>query len=357
MLEADVPGGTGSEGAYLVVALFSQGAELEYFEQADHLPRTDRYFHRRLTPAELATFLDFVQSHPIETLHTPSAPTLPPTSAPATSTAADTNPADTEPASDALNFRFTHAQFKLARSTEISSPTADDHPAIDLVRQFSTLRDASDAPPLVCSYILQVPTNAEILFADPLRRVVEVWFGDLPPDASQAADINAPARQELRALIYPPLNFSFADFTDVSKVPQPKWYAYQNGTWIPSPPPPPKNTPATAPASRPQTQPDTQPLYPRLPTFTIPDNLDLTLRSPPLPTDETWHCQPGGDHTEVWHYIPIDEHHGQWLGFVVPVFVFDDDTTEFDNSNRRMYFIHDGQLISLPIPNAALFIR
>ena len=46
-------------------------AQFQYFEQAQHQPRTDRFFYRDLSDAETSTLLQFMQAHPLESLVTP----------------------------------------------------------------------------------------------------------------------------------------------------------------------------------------------------------------------------------------------------------------------------------------------
>jgi hypothetical protein len=76
-----------------------------------------------------------------------------------------------------------------------------------------------------------------------------------------------------------------------------------------------------------------------------------------LPQTETWAGEPGDGFTTVWHYLPIDASHGQWLGFVVPGLVFDDANMFVDAGRQLLYTLHDGQLIALPIPPAALVLK
>src|SRR5205085_1372660 len=58
----------GADGAYLAVFRSPTSTELRYFEQVDHAPRADRYFHRTLTADELQRLDAFLKLHPIAQL-------------------------------------------------------------------------------------------------------------------------------------------------------------------------------------------------------------------------------------------------------------------------------------------------
>jgi hypothetical protein len=70
-----------------------------------------------------------------------------------------------------------------------------------------------------------------------------------------------------------------------------------------------------------------------------------------------WAAQPGLHSTNLWHYLPIDAFHGQWLGFAIPNLTFSDEQFVMDPSGTLVYLIFDGQLLSLPVPRSALAIK
>ncbi|HVT82616.1 MAG TPA: hypothetical protein VHM90_18390, partial [Phycisphaerae bacterium] len=72
-----------------------------------------------------------------------------------------------------------------------------------------------------------------------------------------------------------------------------------------------------------------------------------------LPLEESWWTEPGENFTTVWHYLPLTQTNSQRLGFVVPALVFDDAHAAINLQQKKLYILHDGHLIALPIPAAA----
>jgi hypothetical protein len=150
--------------------------------------------------------------------------------------------------------------------------------------------------------------------------------------------------------------------------PDEHWLAYKDGTWQPSSPPPgsgpdteaatepaiePATEPATEPAAQPATEPATQAAAPE--TQPEPATEPVVVANPNmLPPTEKWWTEPNRNSTMVRHYIPLTPTSGITLGFVVPAFEFDDDHCAVDPARGMLYLIHDGQLFSLPIPEASL---
>jgi hypothetical protein len=344
-LEVDLAGGEGNEGAYAAVVLLGDArtgraaaAEFQYYEQAHFEPRHDRYFHRLLTDTELADLQSFIASQPIDTLRVAPRPV----NVPATSDAAEA------PAAPMLTFRFTRATPREASAVVISNPSDDDHPAIDLVRIFSTLRDARPpAPPLACRYLRTIPADAAVLFADPQRRAVELSVG---------AD-------HLRVRIEPALP------DDIRPPESPHWYAQRGGTWLPTAPPgspespdplsptPPPGAAAPPPSSAPAPKPG--PAFPLLPRR--PGTAELLARAEarpaPLPRQEGWTADPRGGHTVLTHYIPrlgdprIAQAESRQV--VIPGLEFDTAHMAFAPGHTSLYVIHDGHVIALPLPGTA----
>ena len=67
-VEKDVAEGSGAEGFYGAVVRSGGGADLRYFEQRQHLPRVDRYYHRAMTGPELAALEGVLKMVPLAKL-------------------------------------------------------------------------------------------------------------------------------------------------------------------------------------------------------------------------------------------------------------------------------------------------
>jgi hypothetical protein len=358
-IEVDVPDGDGDAGSYLAVVHTGARAELQYFEQRNHQPRMDRFYHRALTPDETAQFDSFLITHPIASLRVPEE-------------TGDTNP-DTLP----VIFHLTDAQLKDTQAIQLETPGPDDHPAVDLIAMLRTMRDAS---PLSCIYTQSIPPSASLMFADPFRAVRQVWV----------------SRGEVRAEIAERANpLSNPD----EQVPA-RWFTLKENQWVTGDPPPNENAAATEPATQPaasqpatrasETLPAAGPAPAPVPFVPLPARpantgramvpadaaanprvlQDVSSAAPAasqplealqrfstpdlLPREESWWTQPSSGATIVWHYVPLTKDNGQQVGFTVPAFIFDDQHMALDLPRRTLYLIHDGHLFSLPIPQVAL---
>ena len=358
-LEVDVPEGQGNEGDYLAIVRTGAAAELLYYEQSDHRPRFDRYYHRPLTAEETADFAAFLKAHPLAQLRrmnpvavmpagSSDAATAPATApgAPADEGTPATQPPEPDAASDdaPIFFRFTDARPQEAQTIVVQSPRKNDHPVVDLLRLLARFRDASS---FASTYVQQIPPTAQSMYADPYRQVLYVWHGE-------EDDLRIAVTSPRHPLDPPP------------EGPDENWLAYREGSWQPSPPPPgfgpdteaatePATEPAvesdTAPATEPATEPATQAAAPQ----TQPETEPAIVANPAmLPPTEMWWTEPNRNSTMVRHYIPLTPTSGVTLGFVVPAFEFDDDHCAVDAARGILYLIYDGQLFSLPIPPASL---
>ena len=361
-LEVDVPEGQGVEGDYLAILRTGATAELLYFEQSDHRPRFDRFFHRRMTAEETADFADFQKAHPLAQLRRMSpVPFMPAGSsdaamvpatepgAPPDEKAAATQPVEPDAASDdaPILFRFTDARPQEAQTIVIQSPGKDDHPVVDLLRLLARFRDAG---PFTSTYVQQIPPTAQSLYADPYRRVLYVWHGG---GGGEGDDLRIAVTSPLHPLDLPP------------EGPDEHWLAYKEGTWQPCAAPPgfgpepeavtePATEPAVEPETAPATEPATQAAAPGTPAETEPV---LVANPDMLSPVEMWWTEPNRNSTMVRHYIPLTPTSGVTLGFIVPAFEFDDDHCAVDAARGILYLIHDGQLFSLPIPPASLGVN
>jgi hypothetical protein len=322
-LEVDMPEGDGTEGEYLALVRTGSNLVLRCHEQVNHRPRMDRDFHRRLTPSEAAEFNAFLKAHPLADL-------------PRVHVGGASEPSASQPGATGddppIVFRFTDARQGDTQSVVIRSPGPKDRPVIDLLHMLARFRDAA---PFAGRYRQSLPLTARSLYADPRRQVVFVWHeGD-----------------ELRIVVTP----SRQNGDQGPGEPAERWLAYKDGQWQSSTPPAefapaPATEPATAAA--PATQPD-----PPVPA-TFPDITPEVVRRlmPPeqLPQVEAWWTQPNHNATTVLHYVPLPPGAGVTLGFVVPVFEFDDDHFAVDAARGTLYLIHEGQLFALPIPQSVL---
>jgi hypothetical protein len=356
-LEVDQPQGAGTEGAYLAIFRSAKGAEFRYFEQVNHRPREDRYFHRPLAPAELEELTSFLAAHPLTSrtpdgVGDPGSSALVPVESPgaAAPTQAESPPTQAEePPSPTLQFRFTDAQLREASMFVVGDPSEEDHPAIDLFRMFARFRDAGPpaVAPLVCSYFQPIPSTASIVYASPRHEVVSVWCnpaddGDLrillsPPVESPAggAAVGAAAAGGLRTA---------DDEEGASDTPaiEARWYTRRSGDWLPTDSPPAVGQPRSSPV---------------IESGSASSQPASSSPISPLPTREMWAAEPGLHSTNLWHYLPIDAFHGQWLGFAIPNLTFSDEQFVMDPSGTLVYLIFDGQLLSLPVPRSALAIK
>lgn len=370
-LEVDVPEGQGVEGDYLAIVRTEGGAaaaELLYFEQSDHRPRFDRFYHRRLTAEETADFDAFLQAHPLAQLRRTSPMAITPAGSSAAATApatepgvppeeqAATQPLEPDAASDdaPIFFRFTDARPQEAQTIVIQSPGKNDHPVVDLLRLLARFRDAG---PFASTYVQQIPPTAQSLYADPYRRVLYVWHGSGGGGVGGEGE-----RDDLRIAVTSPLH----PLDPPPEGPDEHWLAYQNGTWHPCAPPPgfgPEPEAATEPTTKPTTEPATEPAHD---PATVPATQSAAPATQPgaepvivanpdmLSPVEMWWTEPNRNSTMVRHYIPLSPTTGVTLGFVVPAFEFDDEHCTVDVARGILYLIHDGQLFSLPIPAASL---
>jgi hypothetical protein len=387
-VEADVPDGDGAAGFYLALLRTGGAVELRYVEQSDHLPRTDRYFHRQLTAEEASAVDSFMQEHPLSQLQVisplpaPAPATQPAVSAtaPAAATAtepatgAETMPAATESADigrDAddlpesgqrVTYRFTESRaggggIADARMVEVQSPARDAHPVTDMLRLLLKLRTTGA---FECTWLRAIPLTARVLYADPSRQVLAVWTGE--------------ADGKVRIAVS---GAGGAD--DVT------WMVREAEAWNECPAPgtatQPASQPATEPATQPETAPATQVATPPAtgPATTrmsmsqqVEEAVRLAQKTPAtlpsaeqivrewrlsqsrlVPEAETWWTTSDAHATTVYHYVPESPTHGVTHGFVVPAFVFDDAHFAVDAGGAVLYLIYDGQLFSLPIPEGA----
>ena len=290
-LESDVPQGDGTEGHYTAVVSKASGVEFWYFEQRDHLPRTDRFYHRSLSAGEVTQFSDLQKRLPFSEVQHGSAAALTVISEKMLRLwSADKNETQTIEAAEVLN---------------------------DKISAWSSFLESLDAVDgLTCTYVQIIPPSARVLFADPHRKVVGLWTeGD-----------------DVRAMI-----------SDEKGDGAEKWMALSEGKWEASEPPPPPTTQPVATTSAPATP------------ATTPTSEPSRFSNPGmLAEEESWWTEPESNHTTVWHYVSLSETNSRRVGFVVPTFVFDDDHAAINVSKKLLFILYDGQLISLPIPPAAM---
>jgi hypothetical protein len=339
LLEIDTPNGIGNEGEYIAVMRLAGGAEeLRYFQQNDHLPRIDRYFHRDLTPEEVTRLDAVLKEHPIAKLGVFTTQAITPASQPATAPALEAM--DQEESYNSFSnaiLRLTDAQGKEAITTLLDSPS-DDAPAAELALLLQEYRQRGA---LACVFRQAMPKDVKVLFTDPYKKVLTVWVKD----------------QEIKAQIAAPVNGAVQD----------AWFGLENGQWSESQAPP-EYQDAPLPAPVPTTEAElpvevtTQPLAGLKPwppaaavVATLPTAREIVkefrINQDKQPWEERWWTESGANFTTVWHFVPAAARAGVTTGFVVPGFVFD--VEHMAVSGETLYLIHDGQLFSLPIPKAA----
>ena len=366
--EANVPGGQGDEGAYMAVVRAQGTAQLLYFEQVNHKPRTDRYFHRELSAAEESDVLAFLHAHSLASLR-PAKSSV--TTAPATQIGLrNSDPMggneEAQPSAPPVIFRVTDAHVDGALTVEFPTPAAGANPQGDLVKLMSKLRDAGElADPgsaaastekgLVCTYVQTVPPTATLVYADPFRKVERVW--------ADGGDV--------RAVISPRTPPATEPAEDVQA-----WVALKGGEWVKSSMPEPATQPAPArPAAaagdaRPA---PTGAVVPQdlqgsaiaaTPAASEPARGAAPATEPSrfsnpnmLPTEEFWTAEPRGTFTAVSHYMPMNEYQSQQVEFWVPTFQFDDEHMWVDEAHGLIYLIHEGALFVLPVPANAMMAR
>jgi hypothetical protein len=369
LLEVEVTGGDGTEGAYAAVVLYrAGGGEFQWYEQARHEPRYDRYYHRALTAHEREEVLAFLKAHPLNTLR--SAP--PPVEATGEE---DEESNETVPR---MGFRVTHAtateagrgRSKGGGATAVVGvdPPESGHPAAELLRMFVRLREA---PGLTCSYLRAIPVDAQLIFVQPRHRALEVRL----TEEGNCYLLIAPPLEEASRLV----DLENAD-AEEGVGERSQWYTLANGAFMPvaAPPvaPPPLPTPSTAsaPATRaraatqPATRPETvgggeDPVFPLLPR--PPSTSELLARMEekpmPLPAQETWHAEKRPGHTVFTHYVPRTRMpgvpQGESLQMIIPGLEFDSAHMALDRKRQLLYVIHDGHVLALPLPASAVWAR